>query len=69
MRIHRGISTFLFRKVLSSIFLASTIAPKNCKLILQATENVPYASNSPFDKGPRISISIFLSIFIDFLGL
>jgi hypothetical protein len=33
VRIHRGISTFLLRKVLSSIFLVSTIAPKNRKQI------------------------------------
>lgn len=31
VRIHRGISTFLLRKVLSSIFIASTISPKNRK--------------------------------------
>ena len=33
VRIHRGISTSLLRKVLSSIFLVSTIAPKNRKRI------------------------------------
>ncbi len=33
VRIHRGISTFLLKKVLSSIFLVSTIAPKNRKRI------------------------------------
>jgi len=33
VRIHRGISTSLLRKVLSSIFLVSTIAPKNRKLV------------------------------------
>ena len=33
VRIHRGISTFLLRKILSSIFLVSTIAPKNRKRI------------------------------------
>ena len=32
-RIHRGISTSLLRKVLSSIFLASTIAPKNRNVV------------------------------------
>jgi hypothetical protein len=32
-RIHRGISTSLLRKVLSAIFLASTIAPKNKKVV------------------------------------
>jgi hypothetical protein len=33
VRIHRGISTSLLRKILSSIFLVSTIAPKNRKRI------------------------------------
>ena len=33
VRIHRGISTSLLRKVLSSIFLVSTIAPKNRNVI------------------------------------
>ncbi len=33
VRIHRGISTSLLRKVLGSIFLVSTIAPKNRKRI------------------------------------
>ena len=33
IRIHRGISTSLLRKVLSSIFLVSTIAPKNRKRV------------------------------------
>jgi hypothetical protein len=33
VRIHRGISTSLLRKVLSSIFLASTIAPKNRNVV------------------------------------
>lgn len=33
VRIHRGISTSLLRKVLSSIFLVSTIAPKDRKRI------------------------------------
>jgi hypothetical protein len=33
VRIHRGISDHLLRKVLSSIFLVSTIAPKNRKRI------------------------------------
>lgn len=33
VRIHRGISNFLLRKVLSSIFLASSIAPKNKKVV------------------------------------
>ena len=33
VRIHRGISNFLLRKVLSSVFLASTIAPKDKKVV------------------------------------
>lgn len=33
VRIHRGISNYLLKKVLSSIFLVSTIAPKNRKRI------------------------------------
>ena len=33
VRIHRGISNSLLRKVLSSIFLASTIAPKSKKVV------------------------------------
>lgn len=33
VRIHRGISTFLLKKVLSSIFLAGTIAPKSRKVV------------------------------------
>jgi len=33
VRIHRGISTSLLKKVLGSIFLVSTIAPKNRKRI------------------------------------
>lgn len=33
VRIHRGISDFLLKKVLSSIFLASTIAPKSRKVV------------------------------------
>lgn len=33
VRIHRGISNALLRKILSSIFLASTIAPKDKKVV------------------------------------
>lgn len=33
VRIHRGISTFLLKKVLGSIFLASTIAPKSRNVV------------------------------------